>query len=198
MQQTPNSTGLVDPFQRRIDYVRVSVTDRCDLRCNYCMPKGFDGFHEPEEWLSFDEITRVVAAFTRLGVQRIRLTGGEPLVRRNLPDLAARLSALAGLQDLSLSTNAVRLDKYAEALKRAGIGRVNVSLDSLRADRFAQITGGGKLHKVLRGLEAAHAAGLSPVKINMVAMGGVNDDEIEDMVAFCAERDFTQIGRAHV
>ena len=191
MQQTPNSTGLVDPFQRRIDYVRVSVTDRCDLRCNYCMPKGFDGFHEPEEWLSFDEIARVVAAFTRLGVQRIRLTGGEPLVRRNLPDLAARLSALAGLQDLSLSTNAVRLDKYAEALKRAGIGRVNVSLDSLRADRFAQITGGGKLHKVLRGLEAAHAAGLSPVKINMVAMGGVNDDEIEDMVAFCAERDFT-------
>ncbi|GAB4358460.1 MAG: GTP 3',8-cyclase MoaA [Immundisolibacter sp.] len=191
MQQTPNSTGLVDPFQRRIDYVRVSVTDRCDLRCNYCMPKGFDGFHEPEEWLSFDEIARVVAAFTRLGVQRIRLTGGEPLARRNLPELAARLSALEGLQDLSLSTNAVRLDKYAEALKRAGVGRVNVSLDSLLPERFAQITGGGKLHKVLRGLEAAHAVGLSPIKINMVAMAGVNDDEIEDMVAFCAERDFT-------
>lgn len=191
MQQTPQPTGLVDPFQRRIDYVRVSVTDRCDLRCNYCMPKGFDGFHEPEEWLSFDEIARVVAAFTRLGVQRIRLTGGEPLVRRNLPDLATRLSALPGLQDLSLSTNAVRLDKYAVALKTAGVRRVNVSLDSLNPERFAQITGGGKLHKVLRGLEAAHAAGLSPVKINMVAMGGVNDDEIEDMVAFCAERDFT-------
>jgi cyclic pyranopterin phosphate synthase len=183
--------ALIDPFQRRIEYVRVSVTDRCDLRCSYCMPKGFDGFHEPDEWLSFDEIERVVAAFTRLGVQRIRLTGGEPLVRRDLPDLAARLSALPGLADLSLSTNAVRLDKYAVALKTAGVRRVNVSLDSLNPERFAQITGGGKLHKVLRGLDAAHAAGLAPVKINMVAMGGVNDDEIEAMVAFCAERDFT-------
>ena len=132
-----------------------------------------------------------MAAFTRLGVQRIRLTGGEPLVRRDLPDLAARLSALPGLSDLSLSTNAVRLDKYAAALKAAGVRRVNVSLDSLNPERFAQITGGGKLHKVLRGLDAAHAAGLAPVKINMVAMGGVNDDEIEAMVAFCAERDFT-------
>jgi len=183
--------ALIDPFQRRIEYVRVSVTDRCDLRCSYCMPKGFDGFHEPDEWLSFDEIERVVAAFTRLGVQRIRLTGGEPLVRRDLPDLAARLSALPGLTDLSLSTNAVRLDKYAAALKAAGVRRVNVSLDSLNPERFAQITGGGKLHKVLRGLDAARAAGLAPVKINMVAMGGVNDDEIEAMVAFCAERDFT-------
>ncbi|HEY0674598.1 MAG TPA: GTP 3',8-cyclase MoaA [Immundisolibacter sp.] len=183
--------SLIDPFQRRIEYVRVSVTDRCDLRCSYCMPKGFDGFHEPDEWLSFDEIERVVAAFTRLGVQRIRLTGGEPLVRRDLPDLAARLSALPGLSDLSLSTNAVRLDKYAAALKAAGVRRVNVSLDSLNPERFAQITGGGKLHKVLRGLDAARAAGLAPVKINMVAMGGVNDDEIEAMVAFCAERDFT-------
>lgn len=183
--------SLIDPFQRRIEYVRVSVTDRCDLRCSYCMPKGFDGFHEPDEWLSFDEIERVVAAFTRLGVQRIRLTGGEPLVRRDLPDLAARLSALPGLTDLSLSTNAVRLDKYAAALKAAGVRRVNVSLDSLNPERFAQITGGGKLHKVLRGLDAARAAGLAPVKINMVAMGGVNDDEIEAMVAFCAERDFT-------
>ena len=183
--------ALIDPFQRRIEYVRVSVTDRCDLRCSYCMPKGFDGFHEPDEWLSFDEIERVVAAFTRLGVQRIRLTGGEPLVRRDLPDLAARLSALPGLTDLSLSTNAVRLDKYAAALKAAGVRRVNVSLDSLNPERFAQITGGGKLHKVLRGLDAARAAGLAPVKINMVAMGGVNDDEIEAMVVFCAERDFT-------
>ncbi len=187
---TPTQT-LIDPFQRRIEYVRVSVTDRCDLRCSYCMPKGFDGFHEPDDWLTFSEIERVVGAFVRLGVQRIRLTGGEPLVRRDLPDLASRLSALPGLSDLSLSTNAVRLDKFASALKAAGVRRVNVSLDSLRPDRFAEITGGGKLHKVLRGLEAARDAGLAPVKINMVAMGGVNDDEIEDMVAFCAERDFT-------
>jgi cyclic pyranopterin phosphate synthase len=190
MQSTP-ANDLIDPFQRRIEYLRVSVTDRCDLRCGYCMPKGFDGFHEPDDWLTFHEIERVVGAFTRLGVQRVRLTGGEPLVRHDLPDLATRLSALPGLRDLSLSTNAVRLDKYAAALKRAGVGRVNVSLDSLDPERFAQITGGGKLHKVLRGLEAAHEAGLAPVKINMVAMGGVNEDEIEAMVAFCAERDFT-------
>ncbi|HEX2795806.1 MAG TPA: radical SAM protein, partial [Immundisolibacter sp.] len=111
---SPPST-LIDPFQRRIEYVRVSVTDRCDLRCSYCMPKGFDGFHEPEDWLTFSEVERVVGAFVRLGVQRIRLTGGEPLVRRDLPELAARLSALPGLTDLSLSTNAVRLDKYAAA-----------------------------------------------------------------------------------
>ncbi len=191
MSTSSPTPTLIDPFQRRIEYVRVSVTDRCDLRCSYCMPKGFDGFHEPDDWLTFGEIERVVAAFVRLGVQRIRLTGGEPLVRRDLPDLAARLSALPGLADLSLSTNAVRLDKYAVALQTAGVRRVNVSLDSLRPERFAEITGGGKLHKVLRGLDAAHAAGLAPVKINMVAMGGVNDDEIEAMVAFCAERDFT-------
>jgi cyclic pyranopterin phosphate synthase len=182
--------GLIDPFGRRIEYVRLSVTDQCDLRCFYCMPKGFKDFEEPEHWLSFDEIERVIGAFAALGTRRVRITGGEPLVRRNLPELASRLAALPGLDDLSLSTNATRLRKHANALHDAGVSRLNVSLDSLRAERFKEITG-GKLEKVIDGLMAAKAAGFAPVKINMVVMRGVNDDEVEDMVEFCIEHDFT-------
>jgi cyclic pyranopterin phosphate synthase len=182
---------LTDPFGRRIEYLRLSVTDRCDLRCTYCMPKGFTGFEEPEHWLTFPEIARVVGTFTRLGVRRVRVTGGEPLVRRDLPDLVARLAALPGLQDLSLSTNAVRLARYAGDLKAAGLQRVNVSLDSLDPERFASITGGGHLDKVLNGLEAARAAGFQPVKINMVVMAGVNEDEVPAMVEFCLDHGFT-------
>ncbi len=183
-------TKLIDPFGRAIEYLRLSVTDRCDLRCSYCMPRGFRGFEVPEQWLTFDEIERVIGAFGRLGVSRIRLTGGEPLVRKDLPALAARLAALPGIRDLSLSSNATRLDRYAAALREAGIARINVSLDSLRAERFAAITG-GKLDKVLAGLMAGKASGFSPVKINMVVMAGVNDDEVEDMVEFCIAHDFT-------
>ncbi len=185
------AAGLVDPFHRRIDYVRVSITDRCDLRCAYCLPQGFKDFEEPEHWLTFDEIERVVRAFTELGVRRVRLTGGEPLTRHGLPELAERLTRLPDLEDLSLSTNAVRLQKLARPLREAGIKRLNVSLDSLKPERFAQITGGGKLAKVLDGLMAAKAAGFAPIKINTVAMKGVNDDEIEDLVAFCIEHGFT-------
>jgi cyclic pyranopterin phosphate synthase len=181
---------LIDPFGRPIEYVRLSVTDRCDLRCSYCLPKGFKDFEEPEDWLTFDEIERVIGAFGRLGVTRARITGGEPLIRRNIPELAARLAVLPGIEDLSLSTNATRLNKQATALRQAGISRINVSLDSLRADRFKQITQ-GKLDKVLAGLQAARAAGFAPIKINMVVMAGVNDDEVEDMVEFCIENDFT-------
>jgi len=184
-------THLIDPFGRTIDYLRLSVTDRCDLRCQYCLPAGFRDFEEPSEWLSFDEIAQLVRAFTELGVRRVRLTGGEPLTRRGLPDLARRLSALPGLEDLSLSTNAVQLARDAAALRHAGVSRLNVSLDSLRPERFASITGGGKLDRVLAGLEAARAAGFVPIKINMVVMGGVNDDEIGDMVRFCIDHDFT-------
>jgi cyclic pyranopterin phosphate synthase len=181
---------LIDPFGRPIEYVRLSVTDRCDLRCSYCLPKGFRDFEEPEDWLSFDEIERVIGAFGRLGVTRVRITGGEPLIRRNIAELAARLAALPRIDDLSLSTNATRLHKQATALRQAGISRINVSLDSLHADRFKQITQ-GKLDKVLSGLQAARAAGFSPIKINMVVMAGVNDDEVEDMVEFCIDNDFT-------
>ena len=185
------SSFLIDSFNRRIEYLRVSVTDRCDLRCSYCIPKGFTDFEEPEHWLTFDEIERVIRAFTELGVRRVRLTGGEPLSRGKLPLLAERLNRLPGLDDLSLSTNATRLKKLAEPLRRAGIARINVSLDSLVAERFAEITGGGRLEQVLDGLAAAKVAGFEPIKINMVAMKGVNDDEIGDMVDFCIEHGFT-------
>jgi len=181
---------LIDRFGRAIEYLRLSVTDRCDLRCTYCIPEGFQDFEEPAHWLSFDEIERVVGTFARLGVSRVRLTGGEPLLRRNLPDLAGRLKQLPGLNDLSLSTNATQLDKYADALFQAGISRINVSLDSLHADRIAQVTGRDVLPKILAGLDAARRAGFAPIKINMVALQGVNDDEIEAMVAYCIEQGF--------
>jgi cyclic pyranopterin phosphate synthase len=183
--------ALIDPFQRRIEYVRLSVTDRCDLRCSYCLPQGFRDFEEPEHWLTFDEIERVMRAFTELGVRRIRLTGGEPLSRGKLPELAARLARLPGLEDLSLSTNATRLKKLAPALKQAGVTRLNVSLDSLKPERFAAITGGGSLADVLDGLLAAKAAGFAPIKINTVLMKHVNDGEVGDLVRFCIEHGFT-------
>ena len=184
------NSHLTDPFGRHIEYVRLSVTDKCDLRCFYCMPKGFHDFEIPEHWLTFDEIERVIGAFGELGVERVRITGGEPLVRRGLPDLAQRLGALPGIEDLSLSTNAVQLAKHAESLHEAGVQRLNVSLDTLQPARFREITG-GPLEKVMAGLMAAKAAGFAPIKINMVVMRGVNDDEVEAMVEFCLENGFT-------
>lgn len=184
------SATLQDQYGRRIDYVRLSVTDRCDLRCSYCIPEGFKGFEEPERWLDFDEIERLIGAFARLGVSRVRLTGGEPLLRRNITGLAGRIAALPGVRDLSLSTNATRLDKYAHALKAAGVTRLNVSLDSLQQARVEKINGRDVLARVMAGLAAAQDAGFAPIKLNMVALAGTNDDEIEQMVAFCMERGF--------
>lgn len=182
---------LIDSFQRKIDYVRISVTDRCDLRCTYCMPEGFKDFEEPDNWLTFEEVHRVASAFGALGVSKIRITGGEPLTRKGLPELIGGLAKIPSIRDLSMSTNAVRLKKFAGPLADAGLHRVNVSLDSLNADRFAKITGGGKLEKVLAGLQAAKDSGLTPVKINMVVMNGVNDDEVDGLVAYCIENGFT-------
>lgn len=181
---------LTDPYGRSIQYVRLSVTDRCDLRCLYCLPEDYRDFEEPAAWLDFEEIERIIGAFAALGVQRVRITGGEPLVRRDLPLLATRLARIPGIDDLSLSTNAVRLSRHAEALRTAGITRINVSLDSLQPARFRDITR-GRLDKVLDGLMAARAAGFAPIKINMVVMRGINDDETVDMVRFCIEHGFT-------
>ena len=181
---------MIDPFDRRIEYVRLSVTDKCNLRCFYCLPKHFKHFEQPAHWLTFDEIERLIGAFADLGVAKVRITGGEPLVRKNLAALAQQLSSIPGIDDLSLSTNAVLLPQQAGALHDAGVARINVSLDTLKPDRFNQITG-GNLQPVLDGLMAAKMAGMSPIKINMVAMKGVNDDEFEAMVEFCLEHDFT-------
>ena len=182
--------SLVDPFGRKIEYLRLSVTDRCDLRCFYCMPEGFKDFEEPSHWLTFDEIERVVGLMKDMGLQRVRVTGGEPLVRKDVDVLARRLKHDVGIADLSLSTNATRLAKQAKNLRAAGVDRLNISLDTLQAERFKDITQ-GRLDKVLDGILSAKAEGFSPIKINMVAMKGVNDDEIGDMLEFCVEHGFT-------
>jgi len=179
---------LVDRFGRKIDYLRLSVTDRCDLRCSYCMPKSFKGFEEPADWLTFDEIERVVGLFVRMGTSRVRLTGGEPLLRRHLPDLAGRLRRLPGLMDLSLSTNGTQLVKYAEALHAAGVSRLNISMDTLSRDCMIRITGRDSMQDVMAGLDIAQSVGFSPIKINMVVMPDVNLSEVQAMTAFCISR----------
>ncbi|MEW8313362.1 MAG: radical SAM protein, partial [Candidatus Thiodiazotropha taylori] len=168
---------LNDPFGRKIDYLRLSVTDRCDFRCFYCLPKSHRGFETPDDWLTPAETERLVAQFAALGVRHVRLTGGEPLVRKELTDIASRIAKVPGIEELSLSTNASRLDQYAEPLSQAGVTRLNISLDSLDENKFKQITG-SRLQPVLAGIEAAGASGLSPIKINMVVMRGLNDDEV--------------------
>lgn len=179
---------LTDRYGRTIEYVRISVTDRCDLRCAYCMPKGFKDYREPAGWLTFDEITRLTRILGQNGTRRIRLTGGEPLLRKNLPDLVHRIRHEAGIQDISLSTNAVRLPRFANDLKQAGLSRVNISLDSLHARKIEEICGRNVLDQIIAGIDAACEADLHPVKINMVLMPGVNDTEVDDMFRFCRDR----------
>ncbi|MGL5633101.1 MAG: GTP 3',8-cyclase MoaA [Azovibrio sp.] len=181
---------LADAFGRQIDYLRLSVTDRCDLRCTYCMPPEFDDYETPEHWLSFDEMERVSRIFVGMGVSRIRLTGGEPLVRGRLSELARQLKGIQGLQDLSLSTNGTRLKLHAQSLRLAGVDRLNVSLDTLSGPRFADLTRRDVLPEVLQGLEVARAAGFAPIKINMVWLPGFNGDEVEDMIEYCMARGF--------
>jgi GTP 3',8-cyclase len=180
---------LIDRFGRRIEYLRFSVTDRCDLRCAYCIPEGFKGFEEPEHWLTFDEIERLMGLFASLGMKRIRLTGGEPLLRRNIVGLVERIAGLPGIEDISLSTNATQLADMAGDLKRAGVSRLNVSLDSLRPESVARINGRPVLDKILAGLEAGRVAGFAPIKVNMVVMRE-NADEVDDIVAWCMQRGF--------
>jgi len=183
------ASPLIDRFGRHIEYLRLSVTDRCDLRCAYCIPEGFKGFEEPGHWLTFDEIERLLGVFARLGLRRVRFTGGEPLLRRNVTELCRRVAALPGIEDLSLSTNATQLANMAVDLKQAGVSRLNVSLDSLRAESVAIINGRAVLPEILAGLEAASAAGFRPIKVNMVVMHE-NADEVDAMVAFCLARGY--------
>ncbi|MBI5561928.1 MAG: GTP 3',8-cyclase MoaA [Deltaproteobacteria bacterium] len=169
---------LVDAYARKIDYLRISVTDRCNLRCVYCMPPQGIDLAESKNILRYEEILRTARIACANGVTKIRITGGEPLVRRGIVDFLKSLSATPGLVDLSLTTNGVLLKEYAAALKSAGLRRVNVSLDSLNAERFKKITRGDNLTQVQGGIEEAQRAGLTPVKINMVAIKGFNDGEI--------------------
>jgi cyclic pyranopterin phosphate synthase len=182
---------MIDPFGRHISYLRVSVTDRCDLRCVYCMAEDMT-FLPKSEVLTLEELDRLCGAFIGMGVEKIRLTGGEPLVRRNVmslvQSLGARLGA-GGLRELTLTTNGTQLTKYADGLARAGVRRINISLDTLDAAAFKAATRWGELDKVLDGIFAAKAAGLH-VKINAVALKGVNEHEFDRMLAWCGEHGF--------
>lgn len=180
--------GLIDSFGRRIDYLRVSVTDRCNYRCFYCIPPEGVETAARSEFLSYEELSRLIGLFSELGVSKVRFTGGEPLIRRDMVQLVRLVAARRGIRDLSLSTNAHLLERYAGELVDAGIGRVNISLDTLDPDTFASITRGGELARVLRGIDAALEVGMRPVKLNMVIMKGINDHEIERMLDFAVER----------
>src|SRR5512135_2196430 len=173
-------TRLKDNFFRVIDYLRVSVTDRCNLRCMYCMPPDGVVPSEHKDILTYEEIVRIVKIGAGLGVRKVRLTGGEPLTRKNISFLIASIKKIPGIKNLSLTTNGILLEKYAQEIAAAGLDRVNISIDSFDPDRYRRITRGGDLDAALRGLSAAEKAGLRPLKINMVPIRGVNDDEIVD------------------
>ncbi|MFO7773598.1 MAG: GTP 3',8-cyclase MoaA [Dehalococcoidia bacterium] len=179
--------GILDSFGRSINYLRISVTDRCNLRCIYCMPPEGVPRISHSEILSYEEIETVARAAAELGIDKIRLTGGEPLVRAGLPQLVQMLSQIDGIQDLSLTTNGTFLKRYAQELKQAGLCRVNVSLDTVNRDKFRYITRLGELKDVLEGIEEARKVGFNPVKINTVIMRGVNDDEILDFARMTCE-----------
>ncbi len=179
-------TGLVDGFGRRHTYLRLSVTDRCNFRCTYCMPEEGIAALPRSEVLSFEEIERLVRVFAGLGIRKVRLTGGEPTARRGVVELVRRIAAIPGIAEVAMTTNGHLLERLAGPLAEAGLRRVNVSLDTLRPDRFAALTRGGDLARVLRGIAAARAAGLAPISLNAVLVPGFNDDELDDLVAFAA------------
>jgi cyclic pyranopterin phosphate synthase len=181
---------LVDAHNRPIKDLRISVTDRCNFRCTYCMPLDEYEWIDKKQILTFEEITRLATLFAELGVEKIRLTGGEPLVRQNLDHLVAKLSVIEGLKELCLTTNAALLTDQINALKRAGLKRVNISIDSLDPERFKRMTKRGDLGKVLDGIFAAKAAGLVPIKLNAVVERGVNDNDIIPLVEFSREHGF--------
>ncbi len=185
--QPLNSNGmLTDKFGRRVSYVRLSITDRCDFRCTYCMAEEMN-FLPRQEVMSLEECLRVARVFVGLGVNKLRLTGGEPLVRKNILWLIEHLGQLPGLDNLVLTTNGSQLDRFAPALKAAGVKRLNISLDTLKADRFREITRIGDLDKVLRGIAAATAVGFRRTKLNTVMMRGVNDDEFVDLAHYAVD-----------
>ena len=181
---------MLDNFKRNINYLRVSVTDRCNLRCRYCMPKEGVSALGHNDILRYEEILRVVRIAVRLGVSKVRVTGGEPLSRKGLVDFVAILNTISGLQDLSLTTNGVLLGEYAASLYQAGIKRINISLDSLDPEKYAHITRGGRMETVMKGIEAAHEIGFSPIKINVVAIKGFNEDEIVDFARLATRRPY--------
>ena len=179
---------ILDPRQRPLRQLRLSVTDRCNLRCNYCMPEEHYAWLPRPKILSLEELAQVAEVFVDLGVRGVRLTGGEPLLRRNLAELVARISGIAGVEDLALTTNAVHLASHAAALRAAGLHRITVSLDTLDPQRFAELTRRDRFNEVMAGLDAAEATGFRGTKLNVVAQRGFNDDEFPALLSFGRER----------
>ncbi|MBC1397292.1 GTP 3',8-cyclase MoaA [Listeria fleischmannii] len=180
---------LTDRFGRAHDYIRISVTDRCNLRCVYCMPEEGLKFLPHEKVLSKDEIVDFMKIMAQFGIKKVRITGGEPLLRTDIVDIVSGIANIPEIEDVAVTTNAMYLNKKAEALKEAGLSRINVSLDSLQADRFKEITRGGRLQKVLDGIQKAEEVGLFPIKLNVVLIKGQNDDEIIDFLKFTKDKD---------
>ncbi len=176
---------MLDRFNRKINYLRISVTDRCNLRCRYCMPDNDPRMLRHEDILRFEEIQQVVAVAAGSGISKVRLTGGEPLVRKDITDLVSMIASVPGVEDLSMTTNAVLLDRFALPLKAAGLQRINVSLDTVDPGKFREITRGGELSKVFQGIKAAKAAGLNPIKINCVVKKGAERKDTEAVAAYC-------------
>ena len=179
---------LIDSLGRQITYLRISVTDRCNSRCVYCMPLAGVPWKSHDEILRYEEIAEIVRVMAAEGVRAVRLTGGEPLVRPNLPELVGMLAAIPGIEDISLTTNGLLLEQQAEDLVKAGLKRINVSLDTMKPELFRRITRVGSIERVMRGLEAAEKCGLTPIKINMVVMRGINEDEIIPMARLSISR----------
>ncbi len=176
---------MLDRYDRKINYLRISVTDRCNLRCTYCMPAGGIELMKHDDILSFDEIVEIVQKGVEQGINKIRLTGGEPLVRKGIIDLVRKIAEIKGIKDLAMTTNGILLKKYAQKLKNAGLNRVNVSLDTLSPEKYSEITRGGDINKVLEGIEAAKKADLNPVKINCVVFKDRNEKDAREVEKFC-------------
>ena len=180
---------MIDKHSRKISYLRVSVTDLCNLRCVYCMPPGGSELSRKEEILSLEEILKLIKHGVSLGVNKIRITGGEPLVRKGIISLVKHITEIKGIDDIAMTTNGVFLKEFATELKSSGLSRLNISLDTMRKDRFAEITRGGNIAVVFEGVEAVLKAGFKGTKLNAVIMRGDNDDEIHDFVRYIMERD---------
>lgn len=175
---------LYDRLGRHIYYLRIAVTDRCNFRCQYCMPSDGVEWLEHHKILRYEELVRIISVFAALGIDKVRITGGEPLVRKGIQAFLHKVACIPGIREIGLTTNGSLLEEYALSLKQAGVGRINVSLDTLKRERFIRLTGQDKLDRVLAGLKKAQEVGLTPVKINMVVMKGFNSDEIADMANF--------------
>jgi cyclic pyranopterin phosphate synthase len=181
---------MLDPYDRDISYLRVSVTDRCNLRCIYCMPKEGLSRIGHDDILRYEELHRIIRVAAGMGITKVRITGGEPLVRRGITEFIASLSRIPELNEINLTTNGILLEDYAEPLFAAGIRRINISMDSLNAEKYARITGGGDIRAVLRGIRKVRETGFAPIKINIVAVKGMNDDEVPDFARLTLENSY--------